>query len=87
MPITQSTSLVSTISAIIVDMISGQMTVNLAQSADGLQVATKQVIISGQPFLDLLATQATAGQALGDEITLAIYNYAVSNAELSGVVS
>ena len=87
MPITQSTNIVSTISAIIVDMNAGQMTVNLAQTVEGTQVATQQVVISGGAFTGLLATPVTAGQTLGDEITLAIYNYATTSGAITGAVS
>ncbi len=87
MPITQSTSLVSTISAIIVDMISGQMTVNFIQAVNGSPISTQQIVISGAPFLTLLETQASAGQSLSDEITAAIYNYAVSNNIIIGAIS
>lgn len=87
MPVTQATSIVSTISTIHVDMGSMEMTVTFNRTVDGVNVDTLKFLVAGQSLATLLATQANAGQSLGDEITLAIYNYAVANQVTTGTVS
>ena len=87
MPVTQATNLVSTISTIHVDMGAMEMSVTFARAVDGVPVDTQKFLVAGESLAALLATQANAGQSLGDEITAAIYNYAVTNGVTAGTVS
>ena len=87
MPITQATSITATISTIYVDMVAMTMAVTFNRSVNGVALDSPIIMVPGTSLETLLATQATAGQALGSEITAAIYNYAVANSQITGVVS
>lgn len=87
MPITQAASIVSTISRIVFDNDAGTITVTFDQSVSGAPIGQQTITIPGAGMASLLATQATAGQSLGDEITAAIYRYTVANTDITGTVS
>lgn len=87
MPITLNTNVVYTLTSVNVDMVSGIMAAGFSTTINGTPSQSFSIDISGAAFVTLLSTQATAGQPLNDEIALAIYNYAVSNNLLGGVIS
>jgi hypothetical protein len=87
MPITLNTNVVYTLTSVNVDMIAGEMAAGFSITVNGQPAQSQTIMISGAPLATLFATQATAGQALNDEIALAIYNYVVSNNLIIGTIS
>ena len=86
MPITKSSTVTHTLMSINLDMSAMVMTVGFTKHIDGVFESNVSFQITGVDLGTLFATQAAAGQALSDEITVAIYNYAVSSGKISGDV-
>ena len=87
MPVSKQSTIAFTIYKINLDMLQGTMIVTFLRTIDGAQDGTVEAFISGQEMLNLIATQATAGQPLGDEITTALYSYAVGKGLITGTIS
>jgi hypothetical protein len=87
MPVTkQSTSSYSLVK-IGVDMQSGQMWCYFTRATDGVVDGGVEMTLEGPDMASVLATQAVAGQPLGDEITDAVYRMAISKGVIAGVIS
>ena len=91
MPITQSTPITFVLTSINLDMVAGKMVCGFTRTISGMSDTNTVITIQGSDFVNLLATQATAGQALSDEITEAIYTYVTTTQtagnQIAGTVS
>lgn len=87
MPITKTSTITHTLMSLNLDMGSAVMVCGFARQIDGVLDTNIAITIAGTDFATLLATQAAAGQALSDEITVAIYNYAVAKGLITGTVA
>lgn len=87
MPITKQSTVSHALTTISLDMAAMTMTCGFIRTIDGGQESSYAFQIEGAELAALFATQATPGQPLADEITAAIYNYAVSKGLVAGNVS
>lgn len=87
MPITKQVTVTHTLMKINVDMAAMSMWCYFERKTDGIVDGGYEVNINGTDLAALFSTQATAAQPLSDEITVAIYNYAVANNLIAGVAT
>jgi hypothetical protein len=87
MPVTKQSSVAYKLMAITVSMSSGYIACTFTRTIDGVSVGTLEMLIEGQDMVDLLSTQAAAGQPLGSEITDNIYAYAISKNIIAGDIT
>ena len=87
MPVTKQSTVAYTLVAITVSMTGGYVSCSFARTIDGVPVGAVDLLIEGADMVGLLGTQATAGQPLGNEITDAVYAYAISKGVIDGVIS
>jgi hypothetical protein len=87
MPVTKQSEVAYVLTAVVVNMIDMYAKCDFTRTIDGEITGTLSGLIEGPEFATLLATQATAGQPLGSEITDAIYAHFISKGTISGVIS
>lgn len=87
MPVTKQSTASYTLVRIGADMTAMQMWCYFERMTDGNVDGGVEMVISGADMAAVLATQAVAGQPLGDEITDAVYRMAISKGIISGTIS
>ena len=87
MPVSKQSAITYTIHKISVDMVAGNMWVYFRRVVDTIEDGGVEMNVEGSDLVSLLSTQATSAQPLADEITLAIYNYAVAKGVITGAIS
>ena len=87
MPITSQTPLLWTIQTLSIDMIAAQASVTLSGAIGSQLVGTVNFIIPEAEFLPLITAMPTAGATRQNDITEAVYAYAIAQGIVSGVTS
>lgn len=87
MPVSKQSQVAYAIGKIEVDMLQMAMTVSFVRTIDGVPDGGAQLSITGGELGALLSTPANAGQALADEISLALYTFATSKGVITGAIS
>lgn len=87
MPITTQSQVVHTLVKVNVDMTNMTTWCYFARSVGDKDAGGVEMVLEGAEMGQLLMTQATDGQALGNEITDTIYNMALAKGVLEGVIS
>lgn len=87
MPVTSQVTAVHTLTKINVDVEMGTVWCHFKRADNGIPAGTVEHTFTGQDVLDLLATTAVADQALGNEITDAVYRLAIARGVISGDIS
>ena len=87
MPVVKTATVAFTLVEVEVSMLSGHISCTFARTVDGVPSGDVDLWIDGPDMMGILATQATAGQPLGSEITDALYRYALSQGVIFGEVA
>ena len=87
MPITTQSQVVHTLVKVNVDMTNMTTWCYFARTLGDKDAGGVEMVLEGTDMYNLLMTQATAGEALGNEITDTIYNMALSKGVLDGAIS
>ena len=88
MPVVKQSVVSFTLTEVVVSMTSMHISCTFTRAIDGVQSAdTVGLWIDGPDMMSVLATQATAGQPLGSEITDALYRYALSKGIIFGDIA
>lgn len=87
MPVTTPTPLLWTIQNIYIDMVAVQASVTLSGTVGTQSVGTVNFIIPEESFVPLITSLPTSGQTRQNDLTAAIYAYAIAQNIVTGVAS
>ena len=87
MPITRNTVVAYTLMIVLVDMKEISMTCTFVKTVEGEAIDKVIVRITGNEMIALLGAQGSSGKPRGNDITDAVYEYALSSGAIAGVIS
>ena len=87
MPITKQSTVTHTLTRVTVDMLDGYIGAAFTRSLDGVACSVVDMRVEGAAMAALLGRNTTPGTTLANDITDAIYAYALASGVLDGVIT